>query len=806
MNVIAQSQASEHTLVRSTESCSVAILSGESLSFDHDKYRVVAVRNDKNNLAEVIRYYRDAGFNNIKLIIDSKKLPAQAVDFMMINYRDARCDLYDLASKRLYSLKDYNDTIQYLSLCYQLTNCGMRGDEIIDWLAKKLVRTIPLICSDAKSCLRTYRFYLHKDNNFLSKVLDCLELQLHHYHSSVQDFMKLRTPTKTIRTSTLDCPEVCEALANERTLAIKSATGTGKTKHVFGPITQLAEQNNKSVVYLSHLMALVEQYCIQNHAVSYTTQNLTQLEQSKAMGLVVNSVWKAHIQAYCHNADTLIIDEFEKVISTVVCSEHSLQMPKQRVFHCLSEIIRSIPQVIVGDADLSDISLGFLKDLRGDVTLIQCDKNPYLGIEAVITDKNQYLYSQDDLKSKLLEDKVFLFDSLVTLRGVVKQLGYEDKQGLDSETAALNDGVLVIHGENKGMDAQRAFLANPNEEISKYKAIIASPCLGSGFSIVKNFANRVVVFCDKTLNPFELVNFARRFRKAKEICFTVDAHQDFFCRPTRARVYNANIHSAPTDHLEIAFGNVKSQFTAPLGLHLWLTLKELGFHVDPLPSSVYSQSCGSKTNKQYLKAYREALVNAIMQSVDLTQHDVKRLMMADKRTASDNAAISKHTIKSYYHLTEVTKEDVEFHFLFSKNRKLFDKLFSVPAPNEDNSKYSTYRRLANLINEGLFNGHQLNSQSPSIMIHREQVLGFINLIIENRDLVNWTLHKDTHIPLSLNENSTTNKKMLYFGQLMKSLGFEIGRFSGTTNKAKISLTQRARSYTRLSTESLDIVA
>ncbi|WP_254059183.1 hypothetical protein [Vibrio parahaemolyticus] len=181
-------------------------------------------------------------------------------------------------------------------------------------------------------------------------------------------------------------------------------------------------------------------------------------------------------------------------------------------------------------------------------------------------------------------------------------------------------------------------------------------------------------------------------------------------------------------------------------------------------------------------------------------------MMADKRTASDNAAISKHTIKSYYKLIEVTKEDVEFHFLFSKNRKLFDKLFSVPAPNEDDSKNSKYRRLANLISESLFKGHQFSAQSPSIMIHREQVLGFINLMIESRDLVNWTLHKDTHIPLSLKTNSTTNKKMLYFRQLMKSLGFEIGRFSGTTNKAKISLTQRARSYTRLSTESLDIVA
>ncbi|MDF4372510.1 hypothetical protein P3381_24650, partial [Vibrio parahaemolyticus] len=187
----------------------------------------------------------------------------------------------------------------------------------------------------------------------------------------------------------------------------------------------------------------------------------------------------------------------------------------------------------------------------------------------------------------------------------------------------------------------------------------------------------------------------------------------------------------------------------------------------------------------------------IMQAVDLNQHDIKRLMKADKRTASDNAAISKHTIKSYYQLTEVTKEDVEFHFLFSKNRKLFDKLFSVPAPNEDNSTHSKYRRLANLISESLFKGHQFSAQSPSIMIHREQILGFVNLMIENRDLVNWTLHKDTHIPRSLNKNSTTNKKMLYFGQLMKSLGFEIGRFSGTTNKAKLSLSQRTSNYAKL---------
>ncbi|NMT56347.1 hypothetical protein HKB02_01535, partial [Vibrio parahaemolyticus] len=109
-------------------------------------------------------------------------------------------------------------------------------------------------------------------------------------------------------------------------------------------------------------------------------------------------------------------------------------------------------------------------------------------------------------------DKVFLFDSLVTLRQVTQSLGYKDSNKLDSEEEALKDGVLIIHAHNKDMPAQKAFLENPNEEIKKYKAIMASPCLSSGFSITTHFTNKVVVFCDKTLTPLELINFARRFR------------------------------------------------------------------------------------------------------------------------------------------------------------------------------------------------------------------------------------------------------------------------------------------------------
>ncbi|TOP49282.1 hypothetical protein CGH16_23595, partial [Vibrio parahaemolyticus] len=88
-------------------------------------------------------------------------------------------------------------------------------------------------------------------------------------------------------------------------------------------------------------------------------------------------------------------------------------------------------------------------------------ENPYSSIKAVITDKNQYL-SNVYLKERLIdEDKVFLFDSLVTLRQVTQSLGYKDSNRLDSEEEALKDGVLIIHAHNKDMPAQKAFLENP---------------------------------------------------------------------------------------------------------------------------------------------------------------------------------------------------------------------------------------------------------------------------------------------------------------------------------------------------------
>lgn len=797
MNVIAQSQITEHTLIRASEKTSVVILATSKITYQPENHRVVALSNNKNNLTYVINYYRDAGYS-ITLVIDSKTFPSLTASIMKDNYRSkARVSLYDNATNTHYLLNNFQNTISYLTLCHQIEPCS----EVLQWLAEKVIRMIPLIHGTAQSCLNSYHANLEQ-SNISDDLMHALNQQLTLNLVNVRTFMSPSMQTNTTEINSLHSPICKQLIDNTPTLAIRSATGTGKTKYIFGPIIKSARENNKKVVYLSYLMALVQQYCDDNQAVSYNNPNLDHIEQSSAMGVVVNSIWKEHIRSFIAQADILIIDEFEKVLSTIVCSKESKQLPKQRVFACLSEIIKTIPQLIVGDADLSDISLGYLSRLRGDVTLLKCTQNPYTTIDAVITDKNQYI-SNANLKDQLLSDKVFLFDSLVTLRQVTKALGYEDSNGLDCEKAALKDGVLIVHGDNKGLPEQSAFLANPNKEINKYRAILASPCLGSGFSITTDFTKRVVVFCDKTLMPLELVNFARRFRAAKQIWFAVDAYQDFICQKSKDTEYNIHIHTQPTDALEIEFSNVKNRFNSPLALNLHLTLQELGFKTNSAPSSFLSQIMSSKSVSNESKSYRKLMVKTIVTSPSLAYSQAAMLLSTDKRSASDMAALTKYSIQNNYQLNEISEKDVLFHFEFLKNRAIFNLLPFVQSEKAETGRETRHQRAADFIFKYILKEHCFSKEKPSFCIHRDEVRQIVAICYKNKDVLNWALDKSYHIIQPLHKAQKTNKATTYIKNLLTSLGLEITPFSGGTGKAKVFLSSYALHYARIDIEQRD---
>ncbi|MDF4290308.1 hypothetical protein P3444_23715, partial [Vibrio parahaemolyticus] len=149
------------------------------------------------------------------------------------------------------------------------------------------------------------------------------------------------------------------------------------------------------------------------------------LGQANSMGSVINSIWKPHLFEKICSSHTLLIDEFEKVYKTLVCSENSRTMRADRVFDALVHILKTVPRVIVADADLTDNSLSFLKQIRGELSVVECAENPYKTLNATIMNKKELL-NPKQIRTVLEGDKVFLFDNLQTLKQVVGQLGYQN--------------------------------------------------------------------------------------------------------------------------------------------------------------------------------------------------------------------------------------------------------------------------------------------------------------------------------------------------------------------------------------------
>ena len=361
--------------------------------------------------------------------------------------------------------------------------------------------------------------------------------------------------------------DMCIDSSDFDTIVLLGKAGSGKTKYVLQPIAKSAHKN-KRVVYLSYLIPLVQQFCEKTNAVPYNNAPLIAIENANALGVVVNSSYKDHITSFLLNCDVLIIDEFEKVISTV-CSNSNDTMPRDEVFQVLSKAIKKAPKVVVADADTTNTTLRWLKKLGKKIQVIKATQNPYKNVNVTIADKH---HAFKDIKNQFEKENVILFDTIKSLRLVMIEFGLVDQSGQPCEKEALRNNVLVVTGANKGLPEQTTFLKSPSTESLKYSKILASPCLASGYSIESHYTDNVNVMSDLTLGVFELINFSKRFRTSTNITFYLTSAYIYDYRPVQTN------HDDPDcDRLNIEFENKRKLFNSnqPLSMH-W-ALQQLGF-------------------------------------------------------------------------------------------------------------------------------------------------------------------------------------------------------------------------------------
>ncbi|NJL22222.1 MAG: hypothetical protein HC895_17630 [Leptolyngbyaceae cyanobacterium SM1_3_5] len=177
----------------------------------------------------------------------------------------------------------------------------------------------------------------------------------------------------------------------------------------------------------------------------------------------------------------LIVDEVVQVLrhllTSSTCNKEGM---RPLLLARFAALVRSARRVIVADADLDDETLHYLHSLRSEtdpVFLIRNDYQPqgYEVRSIESPDSSTVTTSMLADVGRLPAGKVLL----VTTDGLKKSehLAHSVKREFPGKR------VLLLNSNTIGGDREQAFVRSPDTEIQHYDVIIASPTLGTGFSL-----------------------------------------------------------------------------------------------------------------------------------------------------------------------------------------------------------------------------------------------------------------------------------------------------------------------------------
>lgn len=323
-----------------------------------------------------------------------------------------------------------------------------------------------------------------------------------------------------------------------RTVTIKSDQGSGKTEALFDLIKR-SIQKRMRVVVIVHRQDLARYLAERLGAVCYldTRGRSFIVGKSEAFIVCVNSLSHFLLDYRGENTapDLVIIDESEQVGNHLfgkTIGDGLLSVSKK-----LKKMLKNAKQVVCADADAGPITEKIIHwSGRDPGFLIQNDFHKWCfnvdgsNIVHVLKDRT----NAGRLKAaKMFCDavkEIKLGDAPVVAacvsKGQTDELAHKmaDKlalelaaeNGLDSVKAAAEAGLcIVIHSRNKDEEHVKAFLADINGSMRKYRAVIYSPTLGTGVSIDAEEVSQVFGF-GKAVEGFTGQDFVQLITRARK--------------------------------------------------------------------------------------------------------------------------------------------------------------------------------------------------------------------------------------------------------------------------------------------------
>jgi len=273
---------------------------------------------------------------------------------------------------------------------------------------------------------------------------------------------------------------------------IKSDTGTGKTTTFINLSKNL---NNFK------FMSIVSRVSLANdHYNEMTTNNINVRHYNKNYGEAkFNNNNVSHITQLesllkyklDYSEYYIFIDEFNSLIEHMISSD-TLDKNRQNIINCLYNILKMCKGFIFVDADISDISLKFIKFIRDDYIFIGNNFKHNNGVNA------NEIINEENFINMLKKEKKFIVccDRLSSAKLLFKKLD------------GIKNNIKIITSETKDDDLN----------LNNHNKIIYSPKIIYGLDCV-NFHNVYCYYHEDTINAKSMVQQVARTRNINKLYF-----------------------------------------------------------------------------------------------------------------------------------------------------------------------------------------------------------------------------------------------------------------------------------------------
>lgn len=314
-------------------------------------------------------------------------------------------------------------------------------------------------------------------------------------------------------------------------VGIKSPKGTGKTEALSKYIEPFLEEG-KRVIVLTHRVQLGKALC-DRFGLNYVTE-LKESEEGSLFGygLCVDSLHKkssARFKPEDWKGAIVIIDEAEQVLNHLLNAKTEVQKNRATILKNLIElVVNSIAyggQLILSDADLSDICVNFFSDILKAKLDSNIPNEKYISQKWIIEntwDSDGYSCSNylDNNPKRLIADiheKLVKKEKILLLSSAQKTKGKYGTKNLEKLFLRQHSGlrILRIDAESIADPSHCAYgcIGNLNDVMINYDLVIASPSIETGVSIdIKNHFDSVFGIFQGVQTTDSVCQFLARLR------------------------------------------------------------------------------------------------------------------------------------------------------------------------------------------------------------------------------------------------------------------------------------------------------